>query len=358
MLAVDLTSGHSSYLLHKDSEGHCTLPGVILGPPSGSTFSLETDSCVSESFTGTDLVQYSGCGYPDIGTVDQKPWRGNCAATGLLLGGTQAGTEGDEVQGTFCDTIKSAAIEIAIHSLNAPATVCANFIADSDNDSSGQVSDPDSVSLWLDGPATKSQYSNGRLGGGFNSILDTPGDNQADGIGISNVQVAGNIALGTNSNATLIAAHGQTTAPPLTLFESSGADLVQIAGANLPQWIVASDSTAGLAALSCSANVFATAVCSQVKTAPMCIVGCTGVSGNDGGFAVAVSSGATTITVQLAGKYTAAPICTVSAGPPAGSISPYAYVSGVSFQPWGTTVTFKTSVSVTSLYGSCHGPTG
>src|SRR6185312_1840235 len=77
-------------------------------------------------------------------------------------------------QGTFCDTFKSGNIEIAIHSLNAPATVCSNFIADSDTDSSGQYFDPDSVGLWLDGRATKSQYSNGRLGAGVNSILDTP----------------------------------------------------------------------------------------------------------------------------------------------------------------------------------------
>src|SRR6185312_15903143 len=100
-----------------------------------------------------------------------------------------------------------------------------------------------------------SQYSNGRLGAGVNSILDTPAGGQSDGVGISNVQVAGNIALGPDSNITIMAAHGQTNAPPLTVFESSQVELAQITGANLPQWMVTSDDPAALSDLSCAGNV-------------------------------------------------------------------------------------------------------
>jgi hypothetical protein len=303
MLVTDVTvSGHVADNTLVD---HC----------SGTTLTI--NQALAGSFTG-DLIELSGCGYPGLlpDTGTPMPWLGNCAATALLLGGSEPGKSGDEVQGTFCDTIKSASIEIAIHSLDAPATVCANFIADTVTD------DPDSAALWLDGKATKSEYSNGRLAGGFNSILDTPSDGQSDGVGISNVQTASNIALGTGSNVTLIAPHGQTNAPAPSVFVSSGATLAQIAGANLPQWTVASDSTAGLAALSCSANVFATAPCGQVKTAPTCLSGCSGagssVTGNDSSFAVNSGTGglATTVTVQLAGQYAVAPICTVSAGVP------------------------------------------
>jgi hypothetical protein len=170
------------------------------------------------SFTNHQ-IRFSGCGYPGFPDVDigysPQPWLGNCAATSVLLGkagDTDTGDGPDQDQGTACEYVHVTASEIGLHTLDAPANNCVNLLL-VDNGPTGPQADPGSVALWLDGHATKSQFSNGRIAF-FNSILDTPsGAGQPDGVGVSNMQIGGNIVLGAEANVGMSLLHGQINAP-------------------------------------------------------------------------------------------------------------------------------------------------
>ena len=127
------------------------------------------------------------------------PWLGNCASTSLLLGAVTIWRR------AWCANIFiPSAIKFEIYTIDAPATSCTNSVLAGGGGLGDQI-DPDFVALWLDGDATKTQFTNGRIAGATTSILDTPdkngnGGGQADGVGLSNIQIPGNIILGPDSN--------------------------------------------------------------------------------------------------------------------------------------------------------------
>jgi hypothetical protein len=297
-----------------------------------------------------DRLAFTGCGYPAA-----KPWLGNCTSTALLSGGDDSDSEDDEdAQGVVCDYFHSFGNQIQIHALDAPAMNCMNFVLAGGSVTGDQL-DPDSIGVWLDGKTTKTQFTNGRLGGAVTSILDTPdADMQPDGIGISNTQVPGNIILGGSANVVFDALHGAPTATPFVYLPASVSQ-AHISGSFLAGWPIHFEDTDAFTALYCSGNAFATALCSQVKKAPQCSAGCSSVSGTDGDFDVLTDGTSTTVTIQLAGDYAAAPICNVSPGANGGS-AVSASISLMDFEAWCTTVTFKTGGAVPHLYGSCRGP--
>lgn len=327
-----------------------------------STNTLTVAAVVPFSFTSHKL-RFTGCGYPGFGATTTYPWLGNCAATSVLLGKV-GNTDGDDpndgpdeqAQGVACEYVHTSGSEIAFHTLDAPATSCVNFVVD-DNGPTGAQADPGSVAMWMDGKATKSQFSNGRLGGYYTSILNTP-TFQPDGVAVSNAQVYGNIILGEDSNIGLSLLHGQINAPGSGfVFASSAIQAAHIDSAQLPQWSLYVDDANAWPKLFCAANLFAGALCTQVRSAPACVSGCSSIAGNDSSFDVAVSGG-TTISVTLAGQYSSAPICTESPATSGGGAAVSASVTSVDWEPWGTTVSFKISAAASHLYGSCHGVTG
>jgi hypothetical protein len=301
-------------------------------------------------------ILFSSCGYPP-----GSPWLGNCASTTLLLGGTTNEPPPDapdeEAQGPTCEYIHSFGNEIQVHVINAPTTNCVNFVIAGGGQVGDQI-DPDSVGLWFEGNATKSQFTNGRIAGAVVSILDTPAP-QSSGIGIANVEIPGHIVAGPNSDLVLDGAHGNAPSGDF-LFVSGTAASLQASAMSLPAWTMYFEDPLILPKLYCAANAFATPTCSQVKTAPTCPAssGCTSVTGTDTDFDVTTSGTATSVTVTLSANYPAKPICRASASTTSGGAAASASVSSVTFQPYGTTVTFKTSSAVPHIYGSCHSPTG
>jgi hypothetical protein len=210
------------------------------------------------------------------------------------------------------------------------------------------------------------QFSNGRVAGATVSILDTPssgnGGGQADGAGLSNIQIPGNVILGPNSNILLQAVHGHPEGVLSNPFIYAPKAILstEMSGNYLPQWPVYFDDAGVLPKMFCSGNDFATPTCSQVKTAPTCPAssGCTSVSGTDSDFDVTTNGTATTVTVALAASYPAKPICRATASATSGGAAASASVTSVTLQQYGTTVAFKTSAAVPHIYGSCHSATG
>jgi hypothetical protein len=302
-----------------------------------------------------DSIQFIGCGMPD----STHPWLGNCASTSLLAGGGN-----DLAQGVVCEYFHSFGNQIQIHTIDAPATSCTNSVLAGGGGLGDQI-DPDSVALWLDGDATKTQFTNGRIAGATTSILDTPdkngnGGGQADGVGLSNIQIPGNIILGPDSNAVITGLHGHPAGAlsnPI-IYAASLMLSTQISSSYLPQWPIYFDDNTVFPKMYCSGNSLATPLCNQVKTTPACISSCTSVSGSDSDFDILVSGTNTSITVQLAANYPTKPICRATASTTSTGAAASASVSVVTLQSFGTAVTFKTSAVVSHIYGSCHSATG
>jgi hypothetical protein len=305
------------------------------------------------------VVRFSGCGYPGFGTSSAMPWLGNCASTSLLIGGSSDENEANETQGIVCEYVHLFGNQIQIHTINGPAMNCTDFIIAGGGGKGDQL-DPDSIAFWLEGRVTKTQFSNGRIAGAVTSILDTPAAGaQQDGMGISNVQVPGNILLGADANIVLDGIHGFPTASQY-VFAPGAIASAHVTGNILPAWPVYFDDPAVFAKLYCAGNAFATALCSQVKSTPTCLTALTVCMGTDARFDIAVTGPptATTFSVLLAGHYASTPICSATASPTTTGTVTSVSISGVSVQSWGTTVTFKTSNAVPHVYGSCHGATG
>jgi hypothetical protein len=305
---------------------------------------------------GSDTLRFIGCGYPAM-----QPWIGNCASTTLLLGGTNNVPPPDdpdeEAQGPTCEYMHSFGNEIQVHVINAPTTDCTNFVIAGGGGVGDQI-DPDSVGFWFEGNATRTQFTNGRIAGATVSILDVPSP-QSSGIGISNAEVPGHIIVGPGSDLVLTGLHGNMPSGDFVYVSGTTASL-QASGTSLPLWTMYFDDPLVLSKVYCAGNGFATPACSQVKTAPTCPAssGCTSVAGTDSDFDVTTSGSATSVTVMLAANYPAKPICRVTPGATSGGAAVNSSVSSVNWQPYGTTVTFKTNNAVPHLYGSCHGPTG
>ena len=330
--------------------------GASVSVVSGNVVTLQTADTVAAFMN--DKIQFTGCGMPD----STHPWLGNCASTSLLAGGGN-----DLAQGVVCEYFHSFGNQIQFHTIDAPATSCTNSVLAGGGGLGDQI-DPDSVALWLDGDATKTQFTNGRIAGATTSILDTPdkngnGGGQADGVGLSNIQIPGNVVLGPDSNALLIGVHGHPSGAQSNpfIYAASAMLSTQISGSYLPQWPIYFDDTSVLPKIFCSGNDFATPLCGQTKTTPSCTSGCahsTDVSGNDGDFDVTTNGTATSITVTLAANYPAKPICRASTSTTSSGTAASAAISLVTLLPFGTTVTFKTSPAVPHIYGSCHSATG
>jgi hypothetical protein len=302
-----------------------------------------------------DHIQFTGCGMPD----STHPWLGNCVSTSLLAGGGN-----DLAQGVVCEYFHSFGNQIQIHTIDAPATSCTNSVLAGGGGLGDQI-DPDSVALWLDGDATNTQFTNGRIAGATTSILDTPdrngnGGGQAAGVGLSNIQIPGNVILGPDSNALLTGVHGHPSGAQSNpfIYAASAMLSTEISGSYLSQWPVYFDDVAVYAKMYCTGNSFATPLCSQVKTTPACVSSCTSVSGSDSDFDIAVSGTNTSVTVLLSSNYVSKPICRATASATGGGAAASASIVSVTTQPLGTTVVLKKSAAVPHIYGSCHSATG
>jgi hypothetical protein len=242
-----------------DNSAHVS-SGATVDTVTGNTVTIRSPGSVG-SFSTAERIQFSGCGYPGFYSGTKQPYKGNCASTSFLFG---ADTEGDLAQGVTCEWLHAFGNQIAIHTLNSPATSCTNYVM-SGGGGFGDQLDSDSVSLWLDGDATKMQFTNGRLSGPTTAILSTPskGNNggQGDGAGVFNTQTSGNIVASANSNLVLGGLHD--LGPGTFVYLDHKMFGTSVTGTVLPSRTVYYDDTSVLNAgkLFCANNDFATQTC-------------------------------------------------------------------------------------------------
>jgi hypothetical protein len=314
--------------------------------PTSTTISLSG----SPGGVDNDMIRFSGCGYPGlkdtIHYTSPLPWLGNCAASPILISGAV---------GTVCNWVHSHGWRVFMHLINAQETVCEEPVFDSGGTTA--IGDPTSYGLLIEGTADKIEIADGKFGS-WNGIVNLPTD-QGNGMGLVNINIAqSTTALANGPSGKIIASNLKDTDsdesviwldPAMTSFSAAG---VGFGGS-----IYAFSDPAALTRQFCDRSThLGSGECGQTIGTLACVAGCAPgaiVTGSDDRFDVPPS--ALTVTVQLAGLYDTAPVCTVSTSGPTGTATTNSvWISNVDAEPYWTQVTFKTFGPTAHIYGSCH----
>ncbi|HSC18247.1 MAG TPA: hypothetical protein VLC74_04970 [Rhizomicrobium sp.] len=316
--------------------------------PTSSTISLSGDP----GAVSGHMLRFSGCGYPGLvaSGVTKTPWLGNCAATAFAFNGAS---------GSASNYINAHGWRVYEHLIDSQETVGEEGIFDSGAGNNATV-DPTAYGLLIEGTADKIEIADGKFAA-WNGIVNLPTD-QSNGMGLVNLNISQTTTALANGPLGKIAASnlkGGDTQAGITWLDSA-MDSFSGAALRLAGSIYVFADPSALAKQYCDrSSHLGSGECGQSLASLSCIVGCGGsggVTGSDDRFDVTTNGSATTITIQLAGLYDTAPICTATTGGPSGgATSPIAVsMPPADTQPYWTQVTFITSSAAAHIYGSCH----
>lgn len=232
---------------------------VVSSTPTSAAISLS--KTISSNISG-DTIAFGAdgsCGYPGavVGGTKQF-WLGNCASGALVFGSYAAGA--NSVQGVRCYSNHNFGHRNGLRLINAPATSCTMNVLNS----SGKLDafDDHKGAVWISGSdSQKTQIGFNRV---TNFVMDHtvgPGSDVAmsDSQIADNMMVAGGTFLGSNIKESSI---GDAQAMYVQL---STADASTLAGFNLPNYQVVTDSAATVANVHCSSDsLFQGGACSAL----------------------------------------------------------------------------------------------